>query len=211
MRFATVLFDLDGTLIDSGPMILASFRHATRTVLEREIPDEVLMANVGGHGIHAQMREFDEHRAEELVRVYREHNMAMYEQVRAFRGIPEQLDRLRAQGRPLGVVTVKGRLTVEVTFDVLPLLGPFDVVVTGDDTDRHKPHPEPLLLALEQLGATAATAVYVGDSPFDIRAARAAGMTAIAVSWGNIHPTARLEAEQPDVILDSPRELADVL
>ena len=62
MRFETVLFDLDGTLIDSGDLILASFRHATRTVLGRTIPDAELMANVGGHGLQAQMREFDEER-----------------------------------------------------------------------------------------------------------------------------------------------------
>ena len=107
---------------------------------------------------------------------------------------------------------MKGRLTVEVTFDVLPFLGPFDVVVTGDDTVRHKPDPEPLLLALDQLGATAETAAYVGDSPFDIRAAKAAGMTAIAVSWGNIHPTstARGRAARRGTST-SPGQLADVL
>ena len=74
MRYPTVLFDLDGTLIDSGEIILSSFRHATRTVLAREIPDDVLAAAVGGSNIYDQMRAFDEEQAEELVRVYREHN-----------------------------------------------------------------------------------------------------------------------------------------
>ena len=81
MRSESVLFDLDGTLIDSGPLILASFRHATRTVLARTIPDAELMAGVGGHGLDAQMREFDEERVEELTRVYREHNLLQYENV----------------------------------------------------------------------------------------------------------------------------------
>ncbi len=211
MRHPIVLFDLDGTLIDSGPLILCSFRHATRTVLQREIPDEVLMANVGGHGIHAQMREFDPDRVDELVQVYRDHNLAIYHEVRAFRGIEEELARLRAQGRRLGIVTVKGRLTVDVTFEVLPFLGGLDTVVTGDDTERHKPDPEPLLLALARLGARASSAAYVGDSPFDIRAAKAAGMTAVAVGWGNIHPVSRLEAEGPDAVVHEPGELVDVL
>lgn len=207
MRFETVLFDLDGTLIDSGDLILASFRHATRTVLGRTYPDEVLMANVGGHGIHAQMRLFDELRADELVRVYREHNLGIYHEVRAFAGIERLLRRLRGQHRALGVVTVKSRPTVDVTFEVLPLRRYFGAIVTGDDTERHKPAPDPLLLALEQLGASAATAVYVGDSPFDVQAARAAGMTAVAVGWGRIHPRGRLEAEEPDLLVDTPEEL----
>jgi pyrophosphatase PpaX len=211
VRFGTVLFDLDGTLIDSGSLILSSFQHATRTVLGKVIPDEVLMANVGGHGIQAQMREFDEDLADELVRVYREHNATVYRAVLAFPGIEPVLGRLRDEGRSLGVVTVKARATVDVTFEVLPLGRYFETVVTGDDTERHKPDPEPLLLALERLGVDANGAAYVGDSPFDIRAAKAAGMVAIAVGWGGIHPLSRLEAERPDHVVRAPGELLDVL
>ncbi len=211
MRYETVLFDLDGTLIDSGPLILASFRHATRTVLGRAIPDEVLMAGVGGHGIEAQMRVFDAERVDDLVRVYREHNLRIYHDVRAFDGIVAALERLHGQGRTMGVVTVKSRPTVDVTFQVLPLLGYFETVVAAEDTVRHKPDPEPLRLALERLGADSASAVYVGDSPFDIRAAKAAGMASVAVGWGGIHPLARLEAEEPDLVVDEPAQLVDVL
>ena len=211
MRYETVLFDLDGTLIDSGSLILASFRHATQEVLGRMIPDAVLMAGVGGHSIQEQMREFDETRADELVRVYREHNMTIYRDVRAFAGVEGVLERLRVEGRRLGVVTVKGRPTVDVTFEVLPLGGYFETVVTGDDTERHKPDPEPLLLALERLGVSAESAAYVGDSPFDIRAAKAAGMVAVAVAWGGIHPLPRLEAEEPDAVVNEPSELVHVL
>lgn len=211
MRYQTVLFDLDGTLIDSGPLILASFRHATRSVLDRTIPAEELMAGVGGHGIEAQMRVFDEDRVDELVRVYREHNQRVYHDVRAFDGIPAVLERLHAQGRTMGVVTVKSRPTVDVTFQVLPLGGYFETVVAAEDTVRHKPDPEPLRLALDRLGADAGSAVYVGDSPFDIRAAKAAGMASVAVGWGGIHPLARLEAERPDLVVDEPAQLVDVL
>ena len=211
MQHETVLFDLDGTLIDSGDLILASFKHATETVLGRTFPDEVLMANVGGHGIHAQMRVFDEARADELVRVYREHNLGIYQEVRVFDGIEPVLELLLAEGRHLGVVTVKSRPTVDVTFEVLPIGRYFETVVTGDDTERHKPDPEPILLALERLDASASSAAYVGDSPFDIGAARAASVVSIAVTWGGIHPRERLLAEDPDLIVDDPTELADVL
>jgi len=211
MRFETVLFDLDGTLIDSGHLILASFRFATQTVLGRAIPDQVLMANVGGHGIHAQMRAFDAERADALVDAYREHNLAIHQQVRVFPGIVAELERLQSARCRLGIVTVKSRATVDVTFDVVPIRRFFETVVTGDDTDQHKPEPDPLFLALEYLSATPASAAYVGDSPFDIRAAKAAGMAAVAVGWGKIHSVDRLESERPDFVVRVPEELADVL
>ena len=111
----------------------------------------------------------------------------------------------------LGVVTVKGRAAVDLTFSLLKLNGLFDTVVTSDDTIRQKPAPDPLLAALKHLGSPAATAAYVGDAPFDVQAARAAGLRAIAVSWGGIHPRERLVAEQPDVIINAPYEVLDVV
>ena len=108
MRHATVLFDLDGTLIDSGPLILASFRHATATVLGREIPDSELLAGVGGHGLVEQMRAFDPERVDELVEIYRAHNLRESSAVSLFDGVRELLEALRAEGRAMGVVTVKG-------------------------------------------------------------------------------------------------------
>ena len=87
MRFPAVLFDFDGTIVDSGAMILASFRHATKTVLEREIPDEELAAAVGGSTIQEQMRAFDPARVDELVEVYRAHNAPLHDELEAFEGI----------------------------------------------------------------------------------------------------------------------------
>jgi pyrophosphatase PpaX len=211
MRYQAVLFDLDGTLIDSGAAILASFHHATETVLGRRFADDVVMASVGGHGIHRQMAAFDPERVDELVDAYRAHNLDLYRQIRLFPGIDAVLERLRDDGRKLGVVTVKSRVTVELTFRLLPLGSFFETVVTGDDVERHKPEPDALLLALERLGGEPGSAAYVGDSPFDVQAAEAAGMGAIAVTWGGIHGRERLEPEQPDALVDRPGELLGVL
>jgi pyrophosphatase PpaX len=211
MRYQAVLFDLDGTLIDSGAAILASFHHATETVLGRRFADDVVMASVGGHGIHRQMAAFDPERVDELVDAYRAHNLDLYRQIRLFPGIDAVLERLRDDGRELGVVTVKSRVTVELTFQLLPLGSFFETVVTGDDVERHKPEPDALLLALERLGGEPGSAAYVGDSPFDVQAAEAAGMGAIAVTWGGIHGRERLEPEQPDALVDRPGELLGVL
>ena len=209
MRYPTVLFDLDGTLIDSGAIILASFRHATQTVLRREIPDAELAALVGGSNIHDQMRAIDAAQVDELVRVYREHNEPLHDELEAFEGIEHVLARLKAQGRRLGIVTAKRRKTVELAFAVLPLERYFDVVVTSDMTERHKPHPEPVLTALERLGAAPDEAAFVGDSPFDIASGKAAGVFTVAVAWGNIHPVKNLA--EADVLVETPEQLLEIL
>jgi pyrophosphatase PpaX len=211
MRFPVVLFDLDGTVIDSGAIILASMRHATKEVLGADVPDEELMAAVGGPGLEAQMHALAPDRVEELVTVYREHNEPLHDELVCCPGIDDVLVRLRDEGRRLGIVTAKRRTTVDLAFAKVPLGHLFDTVVGGDETERHKPDPEPLLLALERLGARPREAAYVGDAPFDIQAAKTGGLFSVAVTWGGIHARERLEAEQPDVLVDSAEELYGVL
>jgi pyrophosphatase PpaX len=211
MRYPTVLFDLDGTLIDSGAMILASFRHATRTVLAREIPDAELAALVGGSNIHEQMRTIDATRVDELVDAYRAHNTPLHAELQSFAGIEPVLGQLRAEGRRLGIVTAKRRKTVDLAFAVLPLERYFDAVVTSESTTRHKPHPDPVVAALDLLGSRPEETAFVGDSPYDVGAGKAAGVFSVAVSWGRIHPEERLLTAGADVVVHSPEELLDVL
>jgi pyrophosphatase PpaX len=212
MRFPVVLFDLDGTLIDSGPMIVASMKHAARSVLGHEIPEEVLSAAVGGPGLVAQMHALDPQKVDDLVAAYREHNEPLHDELEAFWEVVEVLPRLREQGRLLGIVTAKRAATVRLAFDRLPRLeANFDVVITSDDTERHKPAPDPILAALERLGASPGEAVYVGDSPFDIRAAKAARVHAVAVGWGGIHSDDVLQREEPDAFVRRAEDLLAVL
>jgi pyrophosphatase PpaX len=209
VRFPVVLFDLDGTVVDSGGIILASMRHATWTVLEQEIPDDELMSAVGGPGLEAQMHAFAPDRVEELVRAYREHNEPLHEELESFDGIAEVLARLKDEGRRLGIVSAKRRDTVELAFARVPLGHLFDVIVGGDETERQKPDPEPLLLAVERLGADPAETAYVGDSPYDMAAARAGGLFAVGVTWGRIHD--RQALAEADTVVDSAEELLAVL
>jgi pyrophosphatase PpaX len=209
MRFPVVLFDLDGTVVDSGPIILKSMRYATRTVLDREIPDRELMASVGGPGLEAQMRTFGPDRVDDLVRAYRAHNEPLHEELVAFPGMGATLRRLKAEGRRLGIVSAKRHETVELAFARVPLGDLFEVIVGGDETARQKPDPEPLLFALGRLGAQPSDAAYVGDSPYDMTSARGAGVYAVGVSWGGIHDGGSLE--DADVVVDSPEQLLAVL
>jgi pyrophosphatase PpaX len=211
MRFPVVLFDLDGTVIDSAAIILASMRHAAEQVLGSAPPDAELMAAVGGPGLEAQMRALAPDRVDELVRVYRAHNEPLHDELSCCAGIDEVLVRLKEEGHTLGIVTAKRRATADLAFARVPLGHLFETVVGGDETARHKPDPDPLLLAAERLGVDPADCAYVGDSPFDIRAAHAAGMHAVAVTWGGIHAREILEREAPDAIVDNATELLDVL
>jgi pyrophosphatase PpaX len=206
MRFPVVLFDLDGTLVDSAAIILGSFHHATETVLRRRFPDEQILAQVGGSNLAHQMQLLDADHVDELVRVYREHNDPQYSQLVCFEGVLDVLARLKNEGRRIGVVTAKRNNTVRRVFEGAGIDGYFDAVVGSDDTERHKPDPEPLLKAVELLEAQPADAAYVGDSPFDMAAARAAGIFAVAVGWGGIH-----RVTDADAFVATPEELLDVL
>ena len=212
VRYGTVLFDLDGTLVDSGAMILASFQHATRTVLSREIPEHELLSAVGGPGLREQMEAIDPARVEELIEVYSAHNAGLHDELQPCAGILHALERLSAEGRRLAVVTAKRRTTLALAFEVLPELRRFfEVTVGAEDTTRHKPNPDPILLALEGLGADTDDAVYVGDSPFDVQAAKAARIGSVAVTWGRIHSRERLKREEPDAVVGTVEELLGAL
>src|SRR5262249_11598798 len=211
MRFPTVLFDLDGTVVASGAIILASMRHGTREALGRDYSDEELLQTVGGPGLEAQMEALAPEHVDRLVDVYRAHNEPLHDELEACAGMEDVLVRLHEEGRRLGVVTAKRRATVELAFANVPLGHLFETIVGGDETERHKPDPAPLLLGAERLGAGPAAASYGRGSPFDGRAANAAGTAAVAVTWGRIHDRARLEAERPDAIVDRAEELLGVL
>lgn len=207
--FDPLVFDLDGTVVDTVDLIVSSFRHATRRVLECELPDEVILAGVG-QPLMAQMQRLSPEHAQELYDVYRAYNLRRHDElIRGYESMEEVLAALRAAGRRLGIVTSKSADTTTMAFRAVGLRDYFDVVITAGDTTEHKPSPVPLLLCLERLEATADGAIYIGDSPFDIDAGRAAGTATAAVAWGVFGREALL-ASSPDYWLERPTELVDL-
>jgi pyrophosphatase PpaX len=209
-KVKAVLFDLDGTVIDTIDLIRSSFRHATTQVLGQSLPDEVLLQNLGTPLLD-QMKVFSPEKAEELVKVYREHNQAHHDRmVKEYPDVVTVLTGLKKKGYRLAIVTSKSGPLARRGLEVLGLGPYFEVLVSMDDTTEHKPLPAPILAALQKLGCGPDEAVYIGDSPHDLRAGKAAGVLTAAALWGPF-PLERLLAEKPDLVLDKMTDLLEIL
>ncbi|HEX9691069.1 MAG TPA: HAD-IA family hydrolase [Gemmatimonadales bacterium] len=204
----TFLFDLDGTLLDSIDLIMSSYRHTMEHHVGTVPPDDVWLAGLGTP-LWKQFRAFtdDDAEIERMVETYRDHNLAHHDaMVRNYPGIRDVVTALSERGVRLGIVTSKKREGSFRGLDLAALRPFFPVVVSADDVERHKPDPEPVRLALHLLDADAASAVFVGDSPHDMAAGRAAGVRTAAAMWGPF-PRAWLEPHGPDYWLCSPTDL----
>ncbi|GAA4397542.1 pyrophosphatase PpaX [Fodinibacter luteus] len=209
-RFRTVLFDLDGTLADTIPLIVASYQHAFRTVLEEEVEEARARAWIGRPLLPALLDEAPDH-GHELDRVYREWNLANTARlIRRYAGVPEMLGALAEAGVRTAVATSKRRETARLALRGVGIDHLVDVVAGLEDTTRHKPEPDPLLHAAATLDVDPADCVYVGDAIVDVLAARAAGMAAVAVTWGAGERQA-LVAAGPAAVVDTVAHLAAYL
>lgn len=208
-----VLFDLDGTLIDSERLILASYRHTMRKHLGHVPPEETWKATIG-QPLVVQMKMFAdrEDKVSAMIRTYVDHNLANHnDYVNPFPGVRPLVEAIRESGRVLGIVTSKKRRATHMGLAQCDLPAEwFTAIVTADDVERYKPEPEPVLEALDQLGISGAEALFVGDSTHDMRCGRAAGVLTAAVLWGP-YTRAQLEPTEPDVWLEEPGDLLTVL
>jgi pyrophosphatase PpaX len=204
----TVLFDLDGTLIDSVQLILESYRH---TLAAHGLPprtDEEWLRGVGTP-LSAQFAECsgDPEVLEALIATYREYNLANHDRmVRVYPGIVETVTELRERGVPMGLVTSKARQGALRGLRLVGLADAMDVLVCADEVTNAKPHPEPVATAVRLLGSDPGATVYVGDSIHDLHSGRGAGVLTAAVLWGPF-TRGQLEPGAPDFWLEAPSEL----
>lgn len=211
-----VLFDLDGTLIDSAPDLGAA---ADQMRLDRDLPSLPLdryrpMAGAGARGmlgvafgITPDHEEFPALREE----FFRNYERRMTRDTFAFAGVAELLARLRELGFAWGVVTNKSmRFTGPLT-QAMPLFATAGAIVGGDSTPHSKPHPAPLFEAARQLGLAPRQCIYVGDDERDVAAGRAAGMPTVAATYGYLGGTPDVDRWNPDARISSPLALLDLL
>lgn len=205
----SLLFDLDGTLVDTIRLILYSFRETFRLLGLPERDDREMLLQVG-RPLVEQARDIDPARAGEIFDLYQRVYDENYGRlVREYPGIREALAALRERGYRLAVVTSKRRSNASRDLELFGLAPYCETLVTAEDTENHKPDPDPVLKALEKMRASPREATFIGDSPYDVRSAHAAGLPAGVVGWGPF-PREILEKERPDYWIPQPQSLLDI-
>lgn len=207
-----VLFDLDGTLIDSIELILRSAQHAFRD-RPGHVPSDAEWLTGVGIPLATMFRRYaaDDAEVDALIARYREYQLEHHDRlVRCYDQVVETVDGLKAAGHPTAIVTSKAGWLAKKGLDHVGLGAHFDVIIGCDSCERHKPDPAPVLLALERLGRSPDEAVFVGDSVHDVFAGNAAGVITIAALWG---PFTRgdLAASSPAYYLERIADLPGLL
>jgi pyrophosphatase PpaX len=203
-----VLFDLDGTLVDSIELIVAAAMNAF-ACRPGPSPSEAQIRNTIGRPLPTTFGPWlvDDDDLPFLIAKYREYQLEHHDRLTsAYEGIVDAVSRLHAAGCRMAIVTSKVGFMAERALVHTGLSTYMQCIIASDSTTKHKPDPEPVRIALERLGAEPGNAIFVGDSPYDMQAARAAGVHALGVSWGAFTADTLVDAGAEAVIC-SPAEL----
>ena len=207
-----VLFDLDGTLIDSAPDLASATNDLLAGIGLPPLPYERLRPHAGS-GARGMLREAlklapsDPSYAEVRDRFYVHYEQRMLQTTQLFEQVDVLLDALDSHGVPWGIVTNKAMRFAEPGTRALGLWQRAQVVIAGDSTPHTKPHPAPLLAAAERMGHAAGSCVYVGDDARDVQAGTAAGMLTLAAAWGYLGQDSAPSSWGAARVLDRPHEL----
>ena len=209
----TVLFDFDGTLVNTNDVIIASWQHTYMHYLGREESIDKITSCFGEPLLLTMEREFPGVDPQESAEVYRSFQRENADElVKIFPGIRELLETLKEDGYRMGIVTSRTRESAERYMDMFGIGGYFENMVTCKDTDIHKPNPEPILLCLKKMDIAAEEAVMVGDSPFDIKCANNAGVKSVLVDWRITGDGQTLiDDAREDFTIEEPAELTGIL
>ncbi len=211
--YKAVLFDFDGTIMNTNDIIIQSWQHTFRAAEGAERPLEDITHSFGEPLSLTMAKMFPDRDTDEMVNTYRDYQRKVYtESIQMFPGIAELITELKARGYLMGIVT--SRLWESTTqglykFDIAHL---FDAVVSAEDTTVHKPNPEPCLICLDKLGLEPQEAIFVGDSKFDVLCARNAGVKSVLVGWSICVTDEQKDGiYRPDYYIEKPEELLEIL
>jgi pyrophosphatase PpaX len=202
-----ILFDLDGTLIDTNNLIIQSFKHTYKKHLNIDVPESEIVMYFGEPLIDTLAR-YDKENAHILIQTYRAYNEGIHDELTLeIKGVKETLSELRALGVKVAIVTSKRRALAERGLKLFNLQEFMEIIITPEDTAKHKPDAEPVLKACQLLGIKPEEALMVGDSHFDILCGKNAGAKTCLVNY-TILPIENIMKHCPDYSVD---EIKDVL
>lgn len=205
-----VLFDLDGTVINTNELVITSWRHALGTHLGR-CPEDTEIIGTFGEPLIVTAKRYDENNAEAICETYKRFNISVHdEMIKEYEGMEDTIKNLKKLGLKVGIVTSKRKETAMRALRMFKLLELMDVIITFDDCERHKPHPEPLLKGLEVLGISPLEAMYVGDSHYDILCGQNAGCRTCVVKYSAM-PFDELMKYKPDYSVDKPLDIVELV
>ncbi|MCT8140194.1 pyrophosphatase PpaX [Anaerobacillus sp. CMMVII] len=210
MKIDTVLFDLDGTLINTNELIIASFLHTLDHYFPNEYTREKVIEFIGP-SLHDSFSRLNPDKVDEMIDMYRTFNHEKHDElVLEYGTVKETVKALHEKGYKLAVVTTKRSDTARMGLKLMGLEPYFPVLVGIDNVEKVKPDPEPLLNALEQLDSSPERAIMVGDSQYDVLGGKNTGTKTAAVAW-TIKGREFLEAYEPDVMLETMSDLLTYL
>ena len=211
----TVLFDFDGTVMNTNQVILMSWQHTFKTI-ENRLEDEKKLIQTFGEPLEDTMRKFfPDVPVEEAIEIYRSYHRDNFgELISLFPGMKELICEVKARGYKTALVTSRLYNTTMQGLEKYGIKQYFDVIITANDTTKHKPDPEPVNITLEKLGSKPENTIMLGDTLFDLLCAKNAGVKSVLVSWSLVlggKTKEDLGDAAPDYILEKPEDLLEII
>ncbi|MDN9011823.1 HAD family hydrolase [Brevibacillus laterosporus] len=207
----TVLFDFDGTIADTLPAIFTAMRHTFYTFLQEEYSDQQIMELFGPPEAGIIKDKIQPEKYEEALQCFYDKYVDEHRGLETPAPLLTMLEALKHAGIQMGIITGKGRRSADLSLEALKLNDYFQIVIAGDEVTNHKPHPEGIIHAMQQLQACPEHTLYVGDSQADITAARAAGIYAVGVNWFPASQSNGIFDPSPDVLFTEPAMMMEWL
>jgi len=206
MAIKNILFDLDGTLLDTNELIIQSFQHTYQRHLNKHVGKEEIIKSFGEILKITLDREFGDD-SEEAIKTYRNFQIKNFKNLINIReGVAEGVKELYRQGYKLGIVTSRLNNSAINALNHFGLMDYFESIIGADDTDIHKPDPTPAFMALKELDGKPEETLMIGDSAYDVLCGKNAGITSVVVGWTAL-PMEMILKYEPDYVVESMEEL----